>query len=540
MIHFDNNPTLYWLCGYLLTGIVILCAISKKVPLAGFIVACMLLLVGMRMPVVVFNRELNADESQMLSHAITLNQDPIYWQSADGTTIGPLDNYLLVIPKLLGFQIDYTSGRAMGLLCTAAAILFLFFSLRQIFGEQTARISILFPLFLLAFTQEVDFVHYSSEQLPVLLLSACLWLLTQLFHSDKNRSTIGFSLALLAGMIPFAKLQAVPMAIVLVSCALWVTFTKFKRNRQIKPILAIMAGGITFPLLVLIWTIYYDVFDDLIDFYILGNVIYAGGNEAPAIPVQFFKIFNLSADFKAFTFALLIPMLAGLWYLITTRKSCAIKSHTIIISAIALLILSSIYAVTKSGNDFIHYLNFCIIPWTLLAAWGIQKWGIKSIVFPVFLILWFFIGDALSYKKHHLLNSFASDNARSLAQSPVVSELKKYTKEKDFMAVWGWQCSYYVEAQLAEATAENHSERSIFKHAMQDKYKSRYLSDIQRTTPAIFLDAVGKNSLWVQDRKTQGFENFPELADFINRNYTYQGLFDDTRLYVRNDRIKTP
>ena len=74
------------------------------------------------------------------------------------------------------------------------------------------------------------------------------------------------------------------------------------------------------------------------------------------------------------------------------------------------------------------------------------------------------------------------------------------------MVVWGWQCVYYVEAQLAQGTAENHSERSIFNHPMRKTYRERYLADMKRTKPAIVLDAVGKNSFWVQNKKTQGIE----------------------------------
>jgi hypothetical protein len=102
MITFDSFPPVYWLLGYLLAAIVVFSANYKAVPTKAYLALSMLLLLVMRLPVIVFNRELNPDESQMLSHAITLFQDPVYWRSVDGTTIGPLDNYLLVIPKIVG------------------------------------------------------------------------------------------------------------------------------------------------------------------------------------------------------------------------------------------------------------------------------------------------------------------------------------------------------------------------------------------------------------------------------------------------------
>ncbi|MCE7067612.1 hypothetical protein [Dyadobacter sp. CY326] len=535
MITFDNSPPVYWFIGYVLAAFVIFSAFYKPIPSKIFILSAIILLIFMRLPVIVFNRELNPDESQMLSHAITLFQDPVYWRSVDGTTIGPLDNYLLVIPKLLGFQIDYTSGRIMGLLCAGGAMLFLFLSLKNWFGTSIARKILLAPLLFLAFTQEVDFVHYSSEQLPVFLLSLSIWLLSRASIDSGKLGRNLYFLGLTAGAIPFAKLQAVPQALVLAASALWIGYQWFRAKKEVRPIILLLLGGLTFPFAVLIWTLAFNVFTDLIDFYLLGNAIYAGGKGILDIPAQFIKIVRLTPDFQIFTLALIVPIIAGFAQVI--RNVGVRKADLILPLTIIALLIASIFAVTKSGNDFIHYLNFCIIPWTLLAAYGlsrIEKW---SVVFPAILLLWFVGNDAYYFVKERKLNAFVSVEARTLAQSPVVKALKKYSKAGDFMVVWGWQCVYYVEAQLAQGTAENHSERSIFQHAMRERYKSRYLSDMKRTKPAIVLDAVGKNSSWVQNKKAQGITSYPELFRYVQSNYKLIGDFDDTRLYVRKDRL---
>ena len=535
MLTFDNSPPVYWFIGYVLAAFVVFSGFYKSISTKIYLISAIILLIFMRLPVIVFNRELNPDESQMLSHAITLFKDPIYWRSVDGTTIGPLDNYLLVIPRLLGFEINYTSGRIMGLICAAGALVMLFYALKNWFGASVARKISLVPLLFLAFTQEIDFVHYSSEQLPVLLLSICVWLLSRATQGLGNDKTNLYFLGLAAGAVPFAKLQAVPQALVLAAAGLWVGYQCFKTKKEFRPILFLLLGGLTFPVLTLICTLIFNVFSDLIFFYILGNVIYAGGKGFLDIPSQFITIFRLSADFQIFTLALILPICIA-FYQIFRRPSIG-KMKPIIPVSILLLLFSSIYAVTKSGNDFIHYLNFCIIPCTLLAGYSLSKIEKWSVAFPVIVLLWFASNDAYHYVKERRLNAFNSVNARTLAQSPVVTALKKYSKPDDYMAVWGWQCAYYVEAQLLQATAENHSERSIFLHPMQDKYKSRYMADMERTRPAIVLDAVGKNSMWVQNKKAQGIESYPALLEYVKANYKLIGDFDDTRLYVRNDRL---
>ena len=540
MLTFDNSPTVYWFLGYLLGGIVILASAYQKVPGKVFLVLCIVLLAFMRMPAIVFNRELNADESQMLSHAITLHQDPVYWRSVDGTTIGPLDNYLLVIPKLFGFQINYTSGRVMGLLCCIGALLFVFSAMKKWFGESTARVAFVAPVIFLAFTQENDFVHYSSEQLPVFLLASIIWMLSKITDSKQISSSTTFFLGLAAGMMPFAKLQSVPQAMVVVLAACLLCYQFYSRTRKLKPLIFLIIGGLTFPILLLLWILGNNIFQDFIDFYILGNAIYAGGSTFAEIPSQFIKLVSLSYDFSIYTLVLLIPITFGLIQAFRPYPVSKKAADFLIPATILLLVLTSIYSSTKSGNSFIHYLNFCIYPWILLAAYGIKPRSQWFIVAPFVLLFWFAGNDALSYRREHRLNAFESVNGlNKLDKSPVVVALSKYTKPGDYMVVWGWQCKYYVEAQLAQGTAENHSERSIFKHPMQEKYLGRYLSDLQRTKPAVILDAVGIYSLWVQDKKTQGIDNFPAVAGYVHQHYTLVSTIDDVTLYVRKDQLVT-
>ncbi|MEZ4905561.1 MAG: hypothetical protein R2822_29255 [Spirosomataceae bacterium] len=102
MIAFDDFPVVYFSLGYLLAAAIGLLACWKPIKYQEllFLLAAFLLVIFMRLPILVFNQEINPDESQMIAHALTLKQFPVYWQSVDGTTIGPLDNYLLVFPLL--------------------------------------------------------------------------------------------------------------------------------------------------------------------------------------------------------------------------------------------------------------------------------------------------------------------------------------------------------------------------------------------------------------------------------------------------------
>ena len=436
----------------------------------------------------------------------------------------------------------------MGLLCGIGSLYFFFVALKHWFDEQTARIALLLPLIFLAFTQESDYVHYSSEQVPLLLLSACLALLAGMSRKKKEFSFQvkkapiwqAFGLGFVAGMIPFAKVQGVPQALVLVVGGFYVAYRYYRQNHNAKPLLGLLAGGISFPALALVWMLGYGVFQDFIDFYILGNAVYAGGGGDVSIPTQFGKLALLSPDFTALLGIVGVLTLLGV---VAGRRASSATSLSLSLFIPLLILaygLAAVYAATKSGNLFIHYLNFCVYPLSLTAALGISKITDKKwlpLVGPLLLVGWFGMQDALSFYKTRQLNAFVSVDATTLPESPVVKAMKPYVRPNDTMVVWGWQCRYYVEAQLAQGTAENHSERCIFQHPLQEKYRQRYLTDMQRNRPAIFIDAVGKNSTWVQDVATQGYESFPELARYIRENYRYLGKIDDSRLFIRQDRL---
>ncbi|MCY7359207.1 MAG: hypothetical protein LH609_17475, partial [Rudanella sp.] len=87
-------------------------------------------------------------------------------------------------------------------------------------------------------------------------------------------------------------------------------------------------------------------------------------------------------------------------------------------------------------------------------------------------------------------------------------------------------------------TAENHSERCVFESSMTPVYQKRYLNNFVRTVPPVFVDAVGNESHWIVNRKTQGHEIIKPLGVFVKAHYQYMGLFNDARLYVRKDRIE--
>ncbi len=535
MISFDEYPIVYWALGHILAAILIYaCIRPQKLSSFLFGLASIALLVMMRFPVVVFNHELNPDESQIISHALTLRHNPIYWQSVDGTTIGPLDNYFLVLLKFFGGQIDYTTTHLAALICCSISLLSFFLTIRNLYNDSVARLALLPHLFFLSLTQEPDYVHYTSEQLPLVLLNLSLWLASGIVENTKTKwwtfALIGFVLT----MIPFAKLQASLQAVFV---GLGVMGLLLQR-KQYKNIIPLIMGVFVFVVIVLSFLLRFNLVADFWQFYIQGNLVYASGGSDESIVTQLIRLVQLSPDFLIYVSTVLGVITVALFARFVELPSVSSQTRYLLFSIGLLLV--SVYSVLKSGNPFTHYLNLLIFPLAMFAAVMINEIQRKQLLFSISIIpllFWsyIFIPKAIN---HRALNSYISTTDHTLQRSDITKKILEYSQPNDKLVVWGWACNYYVETQLAQGTAENHTERCIYNHPMRQVYRQRFITDMKRNRPAVFIDAVGKNSVWVQDIKTQGHEYFNDLNIFISGNYNLVATVDEVRIYVLNERLK--
>jgi hypothetical protein len=500
------------------------------------VVAGLGLLIWARLPVLLYNLELNPDESQMISHAITLARWPVYWRSVDGTTIGPLDCYALLLPRLVGLGFDYTAARVLGLLCIGGSLAFLFGALRRFFGSGVARLVWLPALLLLSFTQNPDLVHYSSEHVPLVLLAGALFLFARSFSENRTPAGRAFLTGLLLGMVPFGKLQGVPPAAIV---ALFAALTLW-RQRNGRGLAALVAGGLAFPLAVVLWAAANGVLGDFYTFYLLGNAQYGTNKSLWESARNLFGVWLGATDFVFFS------LLTALWLLALVfwgKMTQLAPSNARLGAFIGLLLLTSGYAAARSGFPFGHYLHWLVAPLTLLNGWllsallagqtGSQpRTALLVLGVGTLLTLGPFLAKLRPGVAYNACLSTPNQN-RAHPRSAVSRAILALQPGDGALVVWGWQCRFYVESGLPQGTAENHTERCIFPIELRPLYRRRLLTDFQRTKPAVFVDAVGRNSWWVQDRATQGHECFPELAALIQARYRYVGTVDECRIYAR-------
>ncbi|AEI47952.1 hypothetical protein [Runella slithyformis] len=529
MISFDDFPIVYFALGYALSvGVVLLFFLRKNISYFPAIILAFgaTLLVAMRLPVVIFNQEINPDESQMIAHALTLKHYPIYWESVDGTTIGPVNNYMLLLPAFLGLGFDYIAIRLLGLVWVLGSLFFFYHSVKNFFDVPTALLSLLPPLFFLSFTQDLDFVHYSSEQLPVFLLNAALWRVSKMAAGSQDGFAGIFFLGLLLGLNPFAKIQVVPQAAVI---GLFAVITLYQHKHFLKACLVLIAGSLIIPVSIIALAGAFGVLDDLWDYYVLGNLIYAGGSSLIDAIVRVPSFFAKSTDFLLYLGSLILLIALSIFQ----KNKQVLKANGLTVF-IVLWLLAALYAATKTGNDFGHYLNLCVYPLALLAALFIsklQKSGARVPITAFLALAPFLVSFGFKSTRHRPLNAYISGIDHRVPVSSVSQLMLKHAQPTDRLVVWGWMCRYHVETQMPQGTAENHSERCIYPHPLRQKYYERYLNDLRKNRPKVFVDAVG-NSLWLNDRASQAHEAFPELKEFIEKNYRFVGETEHTRVYI--------
>ncbi len=328
------------------------------------------------------------------------------------------------------------------------------------------------------------------------------------------------------GLNPFAKIQVVPQAAVI---GLFAVITLYQHKQFLKAFLVLIAGSLTIPIGIVALAGAFGVLDDLWDYYVLGNLIYAGGSSLLDAIVRLPSFFAKSADFLLYLGSLSLLLLVSLFQ----KSKQAFKANGLSVF-IVLWLIAALYAATKTGNDFGHYLNLCIYPFALLGALFVDKLkksGSRVSVAAFAALAPFLVSFGFKTIQHLPLNAYISGTDHRVPVSAVSELILKHAQPTDRLVIWGWMCRYHVEAQMPQGTAENHSERCIYPHPLRQKYYERYLNDLRKNRPKVFVDAVG-NSLWLNDRTSQAHEAFPELKSFIEKNYRLVGEVESTRVYV--------
>jgi hypothetical protein len=496
-----------------------------------------LFLLAWRWPFLFEAREYNPDESQLIAGAATLAHDPVFWRSVDGTTSGPLNFYALVPISWLGLPLDYFTARLMGLMLVAIGLISTYRLFRTFAPPAPAQLAVLPAVIFFATTGDEDFVHYSSEHVSLALLGLAglgLWRRSKDEREEKSASVLG---ALAAGLLPWAKLQTAPLSVVLIGWKLCTIITEPNRSARAKRescfrLIIAAAAPSLFALLAIVVT---GQTEHFVQTYVLQNLVYVSEGMSLALTIsQLAEFTSNTHTFPVFLgVSLFLLLLTGVLYATQRRRPNATYL------AGAIYTLAAVFCILAPRRPFPHYLLLAILPITfwcgaaITQLWNQVTWK-RSLGMTVFGISCVFaLGLRFSQGVPYTVERLAESWRRPHTLAGTI--LRAYTKSGDYLGVWGWRTDVYVDAGLIQATRDPHSVWSIVNTPNRAYHRARYLSDLQRHQPSVFIDSVGPNAFVYHVRAEHGHETFPELATYIRENYTLLGDLGKERIYLHKN-----
>jgi hypothetical protein len=497
-------------------------------------------LVAWRWRSLMYEGEINVDESQVLSQAMRYLRDPLPWRSVDGGSSGPLNTWVVMWAPLFGLELGYIAARITSILCLWSMFLGLALALAEIAGRRLALLLLLPAATFLLTTTNFDFVFFSSEQLPSALSAWIVYLIAAQVRAPRSR--VAYSIGLLTGALPFCKIQVGPVSVLLFAAAAAVVWQHSAPPRQKLRLLLVQAmGGLSVPFLILFPVLVSGVWREFFEFYIRSALLYKNAGTAMQkmdlnaliFAVREFGVLSVSS------LVLSVLALSAGWFIpekLTRdrRYLCALLGSAAYFCLVAASIL-------KTGYPFPHYLMLLIVPTVTLlgvsyhpfkagtgavgpTASPLAERGVLFGAFAVGLAVLFQAGATVAD---------LSRNSRLLANwgpglHPLGEVIKGLVKPGDTIAVWGWAPKFYVMSQTAPAYRFSQSiflldTNPSFEEA-RSFYLDSFLSDLRKEMPKLFVDAPDE---FVWPSYPQGVLarhwTLPVLSDFVRRNYTLVG-----------------
>ena len=486
---------------------------------------------------------MSPDESMFLAGAMKLRHHPVFWQSLDGNTSGPLNYYPLTLLNILGLPFDYATARLLNVICIGATIAIVYAIARLFMADWAARLTPLPPLAAAMAFSSTDFLHYSTECISTLLVAVATWLLLAEVTDGRASWLRGVGIGVMVALIPLAKLQAAPMAAAIAVAGMASGFFSHKvfKWRRALHIAIGLASGMTS---LLFFLLVFGLVGTFQRSYIASNILYA--NMLPRVSLTSFLRFCMLPDFKWYEGGVLMCLLylaCTSHYLWARRNgNRKVSSKSAFFELFALLLLAvSLYAVYRPRREFPHYLMYLFFPIALVAVLAFVKLASsnQALMRTAILFVLFTLAVPCLIRGKELASGFEFETWMTTYQPnlecaacPLVSH---FAAAGDPVTVWGWAPELHVLTGTVPATRESQMYWVLIPSPLQGYYRSRFLQDLRRDPPKVFIDAVAPGYFHYDNRDADGYETFPELRQYVTSNFHLEGDIHGVRIFARRD-----
>lgn len=495
--------------------------------------------------------EQNVDESQWIVSAATLVHDPRFWQSVDGTTSGPLNVWPLMLIYYLGAGLDYTTLRGWGLLtCVLPTVWLLLATFRRQFGERPARLAIVPVASCLALTTDPDAIAFNSEQLPMTLLALAGYLLSRLFTSPESKQNSRWAgwmmLGVILGCLPYTKLQASPIGLVIatwVLAGLLADSTKLVAGRWAR-VGGFVAGGLLPTAGIGLYLLTTGLTDYAFRSYILTNLAYAQSGSWGAgtidwtdrLLVRLPHIYgNMRTTNWFWRLALCLGATGIIAWIVRPVPPGRIRAIDWFPVSICLV---SLYAVLQPGNPFFHYqwLTFVPVSWLIgqllhrLLTDPLRRRESRIVTIGYLLISLVFPGWlALMTRSGKEIDQLVSGNRHS-STWPVAEAIRPYARPNQTMVIWGWANSLHVETGLLLGSRFIPLYFPVVPGPEQVYFLDVYRQDLLTNRPTVIVDAVDMHV--IGDYQAYPIRRYPAIQAILATRYQLVQALDGAKIYV--------
>ena len=486
----------------------------------------------LRLPVVLTG-EINPDESQELSEAITLLRDPSYWHSTDGHTHGPLAPLALVALHATGLDLDYATARLFPVVTIVLAAAAAFAVCRRFLSTQAALLASAVTAIALGSIGVPDMQAFNAEYVGLFLAAAWVFPALRLASEQTRARRWGTIVTAggLIGLLPFAKLQFGPLAVLLaaITAALLVSTSRGRARWSGVLSLAAAAAGVPVAALAMVWAT--GGWSHFLVCYIGDNLEYMDMVRwAPGAWAEFAGTMVPALGPSALS----VAMATGVGYAVA-RNDPGRRLPPPVWLATAAFVLVALYSAYRPGRAFPHYLNVAMFPAAIALAFSAAqavaatRWPHLLAGATLALVAW----TPLVTLKGAAPAAVSAQSSSVDAQ--VAHAIHRWSGPDDAIAVWGWMSRYYVLTQRSSATRHTISEHEIRPGPYRARFRETYMEDLAAREPKVFVDAVAPASFGYTERSQAGHETFPELAEFVGDRYRLVAEVDGVRVFVRHD-----
>lgn len=529
---------------------------SKKVsfrkPSWFFVILLGSWMVAARWPSYFYPSPFECDEAQTLAAAQTLAQQPVLYRIADGASAGPLVIYCAGLSWIFGVSPTLFVARLTVVLFSWIGASAIYFGIRTTGIEAAARLAALAVAFFYGLTEFWNYAHYNSEILPSTLCAVATACLLGMFskvpepgRKQTNWRTLASLAALLLSMVPFAKLQLVPLALsiglVVYARGLWIM--EFRWRPVVGYTVQLAMSVLLFPVIFFLFIYFGGSFDYFYHSYITNNLLYAASGYASHWFVVG-KLIKNGSEMIPWGMGMLISTLI---FVILGIASNNEKSTKKITPAILCMVFAGVatYCVLAPSRDYMHYLLLLPMPLSFamgtVMAWMMQganespKIKIGSMLAPFVLL-----GAMFPYLSGEIRSGMPwAGMAYHWSQNPlneIAAELKKRSHTpSDGLLVWGYHPELNIQSGIMQATRLSTTSAQIQQNALTPFYRKTLLEDVQNHPPRFIVDDVCKGAFMYQEHSLYGPQCFPEFKEFLDSHYKLVGTYSGMQLYEKTE-----